>query len=43
MASMTEILRDFRTMEVIMIEERERKIEEVKILREQELKQNPLM
>ena len=42
MASMTELLRDFKRMEVVMYEERKVRLEEFKILREKELKANPL-
>jgi len=41
MSSMTELLKDFKRMEVVMFEERKRRLEEMKILREKEMKANP--
>ena len=42
MTSMAELLRDFKRMEVVMFEERKVRLEEMKILREKEVKTNPL-
>lgn len=42
MTSMAELLRDFKRMEVVMYEERKVRLEEMKILREKEVKANPL-
>ena len=42
MTSMAELLRDFKRMEVVMYEERKVRLEEKKILREKEIKTNPL-
>ena len=42
MTSMAELLRDFKRMEVVMYEERKVRLEEMKILREKEVKTNPL-
>lgn len=40
---MTEIFKDFKRMEVLMTEERKKKLEEVRILKEKEAKNNPQM
>lgn len=39
---MSHIFKDFKKMEVLIYEERKTKIEEMKILKEEELKNNPL-
>jgi len=41
MSNMTEIFKDFKRMEVLMIEERKKKMEEIRILKEKESKNNP--
>jgi len=41
MSNMTEIFKDFKRMEVLMIEERKKKMEEIRILREKETRNNP--
>eukprot|EP00825_Cyclidium_porcatum_P046190 TRINITY_DN71_c0_g1_i2.p1 TRINITY_DN71_c0_g1~~TRINITY_DN71_c0_g1_i2.p1 ORF type:complete len:652 (-),score=150.25 TRINITY_DN71_c0_g1_i2:404-2359(-) len=41
--SMIQILRNFRKMEVVMHEERKKRIEEHRLLKEKELKQNPML
>lgn len=43
MSSMTEILKNFRRMSVEMQEERKKKLEDMRILKEKEAKANPLM
>jgi len=43
MASMTEILKDFKRMELIMILERRAKLEEIRIIKEKESKANSLL
>ena len=42
MTAMMEITRDFKRMEVIMQEERKRKLEEAATLKEKDQKNNPL-
>lgn len=41
MSSMTELLKDFKRMEVVMYDERKKRLEEMRILREKEMKANP--
>lgn len=41
-AAMMEVLRDFKRMELIMQDERKKKLEEAAILKEKDLKANPL-
>ena len=43
MASMTELLRDFKRMEVVMYEERKRRLDDMRVLREKEIKNNPAL
>jgi len=43
MSSMTEILKDFKRMQVIMSQERRDKLEELRLLKEKEMKNNPMM
>lgn len=41
MSNMNEIFKDFKRMEVLMIDERKKKLEEIRILREKETRNNP--
>ena len=41
MSNMTEIFKDFKRMEVLMTDERKKKLEEIRILKEKETKNNP--
>ena len=42
MSAMMEIMRDFKRMEIIMQEERKKKLEEAILLKEKDQKKNPL-
>jgi hypothetical protein len=43
MTYMTDLLKDFKRMEVVMYDERRRRLDEMRILREKEIKNNPAL